>query len=40
MTEQGVLRQRGSAIQVMLSLDAIRYFICNDNLTRGTAVLG
>src|SRR6266446_2503088 len=26
--ERGVLRQRGSAIQVMLSLDAIRYFIC------------
>src|SRR5437870_13291285 len=38
--ERGVLRQRGSAIQVMLSLGAIRYFICDYNLTRSAAVLG
>src|SRR5712692_7421416 len=36
MTEQGVLQQRGSAIQVMLSLGAIRYFICDD-ITRSAA---
>jgi len=40
MTEQGVLQQRGSALQVLLSLGAIRYFICDDNLTRSAAVRG
>jgi hypothetical protein len=40
MTGQGVFRQRESAIQVLLSLDAIRYFICDDNLTRSAAFLG
>src|SRR3954471_20543885 len=40
MTGQGVLRQRGRALQVMLSLDAMRYCICDDNLTRSAAVRG
>src|SRR5262245_47360977 len=40
MTGQGVLRQRGSALQVRLSLAAMRYFIGDDNLTKSAAVLG